>query len=422
MRRAIKKILATQVLTPLQDLPCSEIIIADGKIAEIVLRPDGCVDEDAHVLNVMDGIVIPGLVDLQVNGALGWSFQTHDREHFEEILAFHLARGTTTLLPTLVTADKGTLFDSLGTLADFITPYTSGEESLEYEEEAERAREAPVTLPGIHLEGPFLSPEKTGAHDAEVLHPPDVALAQRFHAAAQGKLAIVTLAPELSGARDLISYFATQSTPTGGHVVVAAGHSAATYRQMQDAIASGLSFVTHAGNASDWPHRAMGELGFLTSQPGLVGSLMIEPSLGGSVILDGYHFHPALLAPLLRIKGPERLVLISDASPVAGCPPGEYKSGGVLATIHPQGFATSGRGGGWLAGSIITLLAAVQRAVSLAGLTLQEAVTMATLGPARWLGLAHRKGQIRVGADADFVILNRDLSLRHVIVGGQLLS
>jgi N-acetylglucosamine-6-phosphate deacetylase len=407
-----------ELLTPLQELACCELTLDGGKIIAIKTLSGDCVCEGDEVLDVMDGIVVPGLVDLQVNGALGWSFQARDREHFEEILAFHLARGTTTLVPTLVTANARTLVESLGTLAEFLDkPRAPGDGDAERETGGDA-----VTLPGLHLEGPFLSPEKTGAHDAEVLHPPDLALAKQFDKAARGQLAIVTLAPELPGAEDVITYFASQCTPGGRPVVVSAGHSAATYSQMQDAIAAGLSFVTHAGNASDWPHRAMGNLGFLTSQPGLVGSLMIEPALGGSVIMDGYHFHPALLAPLLRIKGPERLVLVSDASPVAGCPPGAYKSGGVWATIHPEGFATSGRGGGWLAGSIITLLAAVQRAVNLAGLSPQEAVTMATLGPARWLGLEHRKGQIRVGADADLLVLNRDLSLRHVIVGGQLLS
>ena len=149
---------------------------------------------------------------------------------------------------------------------------------------------------------------------------------------------------------------------------------------------------------------------------------MIEPDLGGSIILDGYHFHPDLLQPLLRLKGTDRLVLISDASTVAGCPPGAYTNGGLSVTIHPQGFATSGRGGGWLAGSIITLLQAMQRAVNLSGISLQEAATMATLGPARWLGLEDRKGQIQVGSDADLIILNEDLSLRHVIAGGHLVS
>ena len=204
-------------------------------------------------------------------------------------------------------------------------------------------------------------------------------------------------------------------------ILVSAGHSAARYGTIQAAYQAGLRFVTHAGNASDWPHREMGQHGFLSSEPGLVGSLMSIPNLGGSVIMDGHHFHPALLPPLLAIKGVKSLALISDASPVAGCPPGEYQSGGLVVTIHPEGFATSGRGGGWLAGSTITLLQAVQRAVNLAGLSLQQAVEMATLTPARWIRIDHKKGQVRSGWDADLLILNQDLSLRHVFCGGNLI-
>jgi N-acetylglucosamine-6-phosphate deacetylase len=138
--------------------------------------------------------------------------------------------------------------------------------------------------------------------------------------------------------------------------------------------------------------------------------------------MDGYHFHPALLPALVRLKGPEKIFFISDASTVVGCPPGNYESGGLQVTIHPEGFATSGRGGGWLAGSTITLLEAVQRAVKLAKLPLHTAVLMATLGPAKLLGIEQNKGQIHVGNDADLVILNEDLSLRHVITGGRLIT
>lgn len=395
MTQTIQTILAGEVLTPDQHLTHYTITTADGKITSLGPTRDETPPAGAGVLDARDAIVIPGLVDLQVNGALGWSFQASDRDHFGEIVAFHLEAGTTTLLPTLVTADESMLLESLRTLAAFLD--TS----------------APAALPGIHLEGPFLAPEKRGAHDQEMLRAPDLALAQRFDEAAQGRLAMVTLAPELPGAVEVIAYFAAQG------VIVSAGHSAATYTDMQRAMAAGLSFVTHAGNASDWPHRAMGALGFMTSEPGLVGALMTERALGGSVILDGYHFHPVLLPPLLRLKGADRLLLVSDASTVAGCPPGDYESGGLRVTIHPEGFATSGRGGGWLAGSTITLLEAVQHAVNLSNISLQEAVTMASLGPAQWLGVDDRKGRLRVGADADILVLNRDLSLRHVIARGE---
>jgi len=350
-----------------------------------------------QVLVAQDALLVPGLIDLQINGALGWSFQAKDRAHFDEIAAFHLARGTTTFLPTLITADENVLRNSLAVLADY-------------------ARQAgPFTIPGIHLEGPFLSPERKGAHDPDYLRLPDPLLMERFLQAAGGMLRLFTLAPELPGAVELISGLVAQG------VVVAGGHTAAAFADFQRAVRAGMTFLTHVGNASDWPHRALNDYGFMGSQPGLVGSLMALPQLGGSVILDGFHFHPALLKPLVELKAGQ-MVLISDASTVCGFPPGTYESGGLIATIHPAGHATSGRGGGWLAGSTITLLQGVQNAVQLAGLPLAAALPLATENPARLLGLEGQKGQIRPGADADLLVLNRDLSLRHVIVKGQLVA
>lgn len=352
----------------------------------------------AGVLDARDAIVIPGLVDVQINGALGWSFQAHHRAHFDAIVAHHLNAGVTTFLPTLVTADEETLADSLSVLADYC------------------AASAAATLHGIHLEGPFLAPEKAGAHDPAALRLPDQQVLARFLDAGRSAIRMVTLAPELPDSLALIRHLTRRG------IVVAAGHTAATFAQMQAAVAAGLSFVTHAGNASDWPHRAPRPEGFWGSEPGLVGSLMAIPQLSGSVILDGFHFHPALVAPLARLKAPNGLVITSDASTVAGCPPGDYNSGGLSATVHPQGYATSGRDGRWLAGSVITLLDAVRRAVSLADLPLHTAVALASAAPAHHLGLAATKGHLGVGADADWVVLNEDLSLRAVVARGQVIS
>lgn len=348
------------------------------------------------VLDARDGIVVPGLVDVQVNGALGWSFQSQHRENFDAIVGYHLTAGTTTFLPTLITADEATLAESLAVLADYCASSTT------------------ATLPGIHLEGPFLSPEKAGAHDPAALRLPDGRILERFLAAANQQIRIVTLAPELPGSIETIRTLAGQG------IVVSAGHSAATFAQMQAAADAGLSLITHAGNASDWPHRAPRSEGFWGSEPGLVGSLLADERLSGSVILDGFHFHPALVAPLAKLKAPHGLLLTSDASTVAGCPPGEYSGGGLLATVHADGYATSGRDGRWLAGSTITLLDAVRRAVTLAGLSLHTAVGLAAATPAHHLGLSEHKGHLGVGADADCLVLNEDLSLRAVIVGGRM--
>jgi len=350
------------------------------------------------VFDARDAIVVPGLVDVQVNGALGWSFQAQHRQHFDAIVAHHLSAGTTTFLPTLVTADEATLAESLTVLADYCTGSPA------------------ATLPGIHLEGPFLSPEKAGAHDPAALRLPDGPVMARFLAAAKGQIRIVTLAPELPGALKLIRGLA------GRGIVVSASHSTASFAQMQAAADAGLTFVTHAGNTCDWPHRAPRPEGFWGSEPGLVGALLADDRLSGSVILDGFHFHPALVPPLVKLKAPHGLLLTSDAAPVAGCPPGEYNSGGLLATVHADGYATSGRDGRWLAGSTITLLDAVRRGVTLAGLSLHTAVGLAAATPAHHLGLAAHKGHLGLGADADCLVLNEDLSLRAVIVGGRLMA
>lgn len=370
------------------------IHVADGRITSIL---PGWTKDGSAVLDARDGIVIPGLVDIQVNGALGWSFQAGDQDHYHEITDFALAHGTTTLLPTLVTAPWEIITASLAALAAF-----SKTEKL-------------VTLPGIHLEGPFLSPLKSGAHDPAALRLPDINLMEQFLAAAQGTLKIVTLAPELLRALELIDSLARRG------IIVSAGHSAATYQQILAAVKTGLRFMTHMGNASDWPQRAMDARGFLGSEPGFVGSYMAIPELGGSIIADGFHFHPSLIRPLACLK-PDKLVLVSDASSVTGLPIGIYSSGGLSAEIHPEGFATSTRGGGWLAGSIISLLDAVRCAVLSGGLSIEQAVTLASLNPARLLGMNGRKGEICPGADADLLVLNHDLSLRHVIACGQLIS
>ena len=389
-----RSVLVSQAYLPQSSSVPQTIHLAEGRIASI---SPGWKDHGSQVLDARDGLVIPGLVDIQVNGGLGWSFQASDREHFAEILAYALAHGTTTLLPTLVTAPPEILIPSLSTLAEFTRT------------------EQPVTLPGIHLEGPFLSPTKSGAHDPAALRMPDLELMQGLYDAAQGTLKIVTLAPELPGALALIRMLANHG------VVVSAGHSTATYRQIQAAMSAGLTFMTHMGNASDWPQRAMDERGFLGSEPGFVGSFLAIPELGGSIIADGFHFHPALIRPLALLK-PYWLVLVSDASTVTGLPPGIYTSGGLGAEIHPEGFATSTLGGGWLAGSIISLLDAVRCAVQAGGLSIEQAVTLATRNPAYWIGLGGRKGAIRLGADADMLVLNQDLSLRHVIAAGKLFS
>ena len=210
---------------------------------------------------------------------------------------------------------------------------------------------------------------------------------------------MVTLAPELPGAEDAIARFSAAGA------VVAAGHTQASHETLLRAIEAGLSFVTHLGNASDWPGRPFDEaLGYRRSEPGVIGTFLFEPRLRGSLILDGLHLHPGLARALVQLRGPDALVLVSDATAAAGLPPGRQRLGALEIEVR-EGYATLGGG---LAGSVITLLDALRVAVEQSGLTLATALRMASATPARVLGCESRKGALAPGCDADLLLLGED--------------
>ena len=228
--------------------------------------------------------------------------------------------------------------------------------------------------------------------------------------AAGPALRMLTLAPEQPGALEATELL------VAADVIVAAGHSRARLDELRRAIDRGLSFVTHVGNASEWPTRPVDpERGFRTSEPGLVGGFMVEPRLRGSLILDGIHLHPELCAALIALRGVDQVALVSDATPAAGQPPGRYRMGGLEAEIHAGGYATAGQG---LAGSVIPLVQAVRTAVREARLGLGPALRMATLTPAEVLGIDARKGRLAPGCDADLLVLGPELEVLEVYRAG----
>jgi N-acetylglucosamine-6-phosphate deacetylase len=338
--------------------------------------------------------LVPGLVDLQVNGGIGAAYDDADAANRRRATDFHLRAGTTSLLATLVSAPLDHLEAALARLLGDVS--TGG----------------PIV--GVHLEGPFLAEAKRGAHAAEPLCDPTPERVGRLLDVAEGALRMVTLAPEREGA-----LAATERLSRAG-AVVAAGHSRATLAQVRAAIERGLSFVTHVGNASDWPARTLDPaLGRRVSEPNLVGAFLVDRRLRGSVILDGHHLHPELARALVELRGTDAIALVSDATPAAGLAPGRYRIGGLDAEIHAGGFATTGEG---LAGSAIPLLDAVRVAVRQAGLPLATALRMASAVPAALLGLESRKGRLAAGADADLLALGPDLSLRAVYRAGEALA
>jgi N-acetylglucosamine-6-phosphate deacetylase len=391
---------AGRLLTPLEEKADAFVAIAAGTIRSVEPYREGQERSVASFVDAREYTVVPGFVDLQVNGGLGYNFRRATRDQRREVYRFFLRRGSTTLVPTVITDEPAVLAAALSALADDVN--VGGTENADG-----------PTIPGVHLEGPFLHPDRRGAHPLEHIRLPDLALARELFEAARRRIAVLTLAPELDGALPLIRWLAEEG------VVVAAGHTMAWCDVVFRACDEGLRLLTHMGNVSDWPYRRKGAEGIMTSEPGVVGAFMISDRLRGTVILDGYHFDPRLAAALMRLRGPQNLALISDASYATGCPPGDYDDGLIRTTVHHDGYAYVTDGGGWLAGSVVTLEGAVRVAVQQGGVPLREAVEMATLTPARILGIEARKGSLVPGADADLVLLDSDLAVRRVLRAGR---
>jgi N-acetylglucosamine-6-phosphate deacetylase len=379
-----------RALTPAGEAARVRVRCAGGRIESVEAGVEPRSDDVRHE----NATLIPGLVDLQVNGAAGAAYDDADAAVRRRATDFHLRAGTTSLLATLVSAPLDHLEAALGRLLGDVS--------------------AGGPILGVHLEGPFLVEAKRGAHAAAQLCDPTPDRVGRLLDVAEGALRVVTLAPERAGALEAIERFARAGA------VVAAGHSRATLAEVRAGIERGLSFVTHVGNASDWPARVLdAALGRRVSEPNLVGAFLVDRRLRGSLILDGHHLHPELARALVELRGPDAIALVSDATPAAGLGPGRYRIGGLDAEIHAGGFATAGEG---LAGSAIPLLDAVRVAVRAAGLPLATAVRMASAVPAALLGLEGKKGRLAAGADADLLALGPDLSLRAVYRGGEALA
>jgi len=381
---------AARALLPAGEASRVRVRCADGRIESV----ESGVEPRSGDVRHENATLAPGLVDLQVNGGAGAAYDDADAGARRRATELHLRAGTTSLLATLVSAPLERLEAALGRLLGDVS------------------EDGPVL--GVHLEGPFLVEAKRGAHAAEPLCDPTPERVGPLLDVAERALRMVTLAPERAGALAATERFARAGA------VVAAGHSRATLAEVRAAIERGLSFVTHVGNASDWPARVLDPaLGRRISEPNLGGAFLVERRLRGSVILDGHHLHPELARALVELRGPDAVALVSDATPATGLPPGRYRIGGLEAEIREGGLALTGEG---LAGSAVTLLDTVRVAVRAAGLSLATAVRMASAVPASVLGLEGRKGSIAAGADADLLALGPDLALRAVYRRGTALA
>lgn len=369
------------ILTPDRQIDEGALLTEGERIAAVGRRDEVRCPAGARVLDATSLTLTPGFVDLQINGAFGHDF-TSDPAAIWPVAAQLPRYGVTAFLPTIITAPLGTVSAAQAVLSQGPGSNVLGARPL-----------------GLHIEGPFLSPANRGAHNPAHLRPPDRAAAADW-SPEQG-VRLVTLAPELPGALDLVAALADRG------VVVGAGHSVATYAEAQAGLQAGVRYGTHLFNAMPpLNHR----------EPGLAGALLADSSATVGLIADGVHLHPSVVRLAWRTLGSARLNLVSDAMAALGMPPGRHLLGDFEVVVN----GTSARlADGTLAGSVLSLDASLRNLIAFTGCSLAEALPSATTVPADLLGLGEERGRIAAGWTADLVLLTADLQVHTTIVEGK---
>ena len=351
--------------------------VAEGRIVAVTVgehAPAGA--------GVVDGVLAPGFVDLHVHGGAGSDFMDGDAEAARRVCAFHARHGTVALAATTLSAPRGAVERAVAAAAGVAAAPGPGE----------------ARVVAVHLEGPYLNPARAGAQDPAALRAADLAEVDGWIAAAGELPLLMTVAPEVAGVPELVA-------ARSGRIRFSLGHSEAGHEQAQAALAAGARQVTHLFNAMPPLHHR---------EPGLVGAALASPDAVVELIADGHHVHPLLLGACARLLG-ERVALVTDAMRACGMPPGTY----ALAALEVIVDGSSARlPGGALAGSLLTMDAAVRTMVRGAGLPLARALPLASAVPARALGLASH-GRIAAGAAADLVELDEELRAARVWIGGE---
>ena len=323
--------------------------------------------------------ILPGLIDIHTHGALGEDASDGRPEGLVRMSRYYAAGGVTAWCPTTMTLPEPALMRAMTAVKGFVRP-------------ANGAR-----IAGVHLEGPFLSRKKCGAQDPDHLLPPDAGLFHRLDEASGQAVRLITVAPETPGALPFIREVSQACT-------VSLGHTAADYATAMAAYEAGASHATHLFNAMPaLDHR----------EPGVVAAAM-DAGATVELIADGFHIHPAVIRLIHRSFG-EKVALISDSLRCAGMPDGDYELGGLPVTM--TGGKATLRGSATLAGSSIHLMDGLRRAVSF-GVPLEAAVFAATAVPARVIRREQEIGALLPGMAADLVMLDRDLQVKAVYIGG----
>jgi N-acetylglucosamine-6-phosphate deacetylase len=379
-----------RAITPATEIDDAAILIRDGVIETIGPREAITLPAGATEHHFPEAVAIPGFIDVHIHGAGGHDVMEGTPEALIAVTNTVARHGTTSLLATTVTAATDDTLRAVDGIAKYIC--------------VQRETESPhAEILGLHFEGPFLNPVRRGVHPLQHLKMPSAELLDKLVHASAGYAQILTIAPELLGAVPCID------AARKAGMVVALGHTDATYEQARAGIARGARHAVHVYNAMrPFSHR----------DTGVIGAVLTSPEVTGELIADGVHVDEPAMKLLIQAKGAAGVILVSDGLSATGMPDGTYTLGGFEVTVS-GGICRNAEG--TLAGSTLTLDRALRNIVKL-GVPVPDAVRMLTANPASLLGIEFKKGALRTGADADIVLLDDRLSVIQVFLRGMPLA
>jgi len=371
------------VITPCRQIPDGVVLTQGDKIVavgprELMALPDGVVAVDAR-----NGYIVPGYIDVHCHGAVGVSVDGDGASvsDLHRIAAFKAQHGTTSFLLAVPTGSPEAMLRTLGRIHEAVG-VAGG-----------------AAILGAQAEGPYFSADAKGAQAVEHMRSPSIEEFEDWLRVCP-ELRLVSLAPEIEGALEFIAHARRRG------VTVSVGHSRASYAQVIAAVGLGLHHATHTFN---------GMLGLHHRAPGTVGAILTCDEIMGEAVVDNIHLHPATVGLIVRCKGPQRTVLVTDAMSAAGLDDGVYTWDGRRVTVESGAVRLDD---GTIAGSTLTMAQAVRNVLADTKLCLGEAIRMATLSPAFAIGIGARKGSLAAGKDADVVVLDKDLQVKLTMAAG----
>ena len=358
------------IYTPLKIIKNGSILIKGEKILKVGHMSESEIPQGIKKYSFKNKLAVPGFIDIHLHGGEGVDFMDSSPESIVKALKTHLENGTTSILPTIMTASHHQTFQTIKTLIHV----------------KKKFKDIPDII-GLNLEGPFISKEKSGAQSTRFIRKPSLPEMKDYIEASEKNIKIVTIAPEIEDAINFIRFLTDQK------IIPSAGHTNADYTQTEQAIKSGIKLATHLFNAMR---------GIFHRDPGAAGALLLNNKVYTGVVADGIHLHPSILELIIKVKPIEKIILITDATKYYG--------------IRQE---ASFNQGGKLFGSVTALNAALKNMIQFTGITFEEILLTVTLNPAKLLNIENKKGHLKKGSDADIVILDKTLGVRTVFLKGK---